>query len=1015
MTFKKNLDIEAILEAMSRDHLVLFVGAGISANSNLPSWMGLIKEFAVGLGINREVNSDDFLKIPQYFYNQRGKNEYFKKIMEIFDTSVSPNLLHDYILRFKPRHIITTNYDNLIEQAIEKHFMFYDTVKEDIDLPYSSNGRMLIKMHGDLKRKNIVLKEDDYLNYSTNFKLIESYIKSIFINNTVLFVGYSLQDYDLKLIMKNVQGILGEHFQKAYLVDSSDNSRLSVEKEYFRNLGVNVIDKFDIPNKYLDKEFPELKSSQGKNVVKILDYIFQYKESDQNPLDSCYEKLQAFNSLNTIRVKDLVNLFDIDNYFIEKGGKLKLFPSKDETYHSDLLEHLNTIKQSYEQQDWEIKRKYDFIKFTFAKTRLSEMSVGKQSFTFDFSYNNEPRIIKDILLNDYFSVNLVAKQDYKMINDFENKIINELMRAYAKYLVNQFVSAFEILEKISLESYRNKDFILLYIIEFNKRYLIRKLKRNTGVQTVISLNDLGESVFIEQITKIIETYEHSNLKINDVYEMLAQKDKDKVKFIHDLLQEQGYVSQQLLRIKELTEKVTKDLNTRFDSPNSTSVNNMVSNVHEFFDYTHNNFIMVDQYSEVKEYYYSYIKSLLSTYSVKVKSEVQTTQDSLFSGFFLHRLPNHSFSRKDVIIIMKYLDCKKLNEIFEEYDINEIEISFPSIHLKGLFSNLITSYLEIYYTIGLREILKNMLCLFGKIKIDPQDLNELIDDMLRLLSSGYVEHDIYFTLLKFLYDQKQNDKLESPLIAKLTIAFINKLLDYKHNGHQGGFELDALNNNNYIQGLINLINQSEYENFSIELDIEKLIISIEHGNLSNNKRSILLQVLIPLYRFMGPVDQKSVKLILEEFLLQNFEVKIYGAACEAGVLQSTEYFEGKLFLKIQQTKNKVENSSMKSYPDPLISELGVLVLLLRHNKINNKDPFTKFIGTDDFYDLVIQENNFDFQKFNLDWFPYLSEDEIKKILSSSSNKEILRKKFVKSLVEDELGYQIKKFYLDYFEI
>lgn len=259
MVMKKNLDIEAILDAINKDHLVVFVGAGVSANSNLPSWSGLVKEFASGLGIDREIGSDDYLKIPQYYHNQRGENEYFRKIMDIFDAPLIPNIIHDYILKLKPRHIITTNYDNLIEQAIEKHFMFYDVVKEDLDLPYS-----------------------------TNFKLIESYVRSIFINNTVLFVGYSLQDYDLKLIMKNLEGILGEHFQKAYLIDSSDSPKLSVEKEYFKNLGVNLIDKFDIP------------------------------------IDFCYEKFQSFNSLNKIRVKDLVTKLDIGNkYFIEEGLSTK--------------------------------------------------------------------------------------------------------------------------------------------------------------------------------------------------------------------------------------------------------------------------------------------------------------------------------------------------------------------------------------------------------------------------------------------------------------------------------------------------------------------------------------------------------------------------------------------------------------------------------------------------------------------------------------------------------------------
>ena len=55
--------------------------------------------------------------------------------------------------------------------------MFYDVVSKDSDLPYTPNNKMLIKMHGDFNNKNIVFKEDDYLSYSQNFKLIEKYIK----------------------------------------------------------------------------------------------------------------------------------------------------------------------------------------------------------------------------------------------------------------------------------------------------------------------------------------------------------------------------------------------------------------------------------------------------------------------------------------------------------------------------------------------------------------------------------------------------------------------------------------------------------------------------------------------------------------------------------------------------------------------------------------------------------------------------------------------------------------------
>ena len=42
-----------------------------------------------------------------------------------------PNIIHDKILELNPYHIITTNYDNLIERQANQKGMFYDIVSKD--------------------------------------------------------------------------------------------------------------------------------------------------------------------------------------------------------------------------------------------------------------------------------------------------------------------------------------------------------------------------------------------------------------------------------------------------------------------------------------------------------------------------------------------------------------------------------------------------------------------------------------------------------------------------------------------------------------------------------------------------------------------------------------------------------------------------------------------------------------------------------------------------------------------
>jgi len=105
-----NENIKKVREAMDNNKLVVFVGAGVSANSNLPSWVELIKEICKSLGIdsNKKMNTEDFMRISQYYYNQRGMKEYYDTISRKFDVKIQPNLLHQYILKMSPQHIITT-------------------------------------------------------------------------------------------------------------------------------------------------------------------------------------------------------------------------------------------------------------------------------------------------------------------------------------------------------------------------------------------------------------------------------------------------------------------------------------------------------------------------------------------------------------------------------------------------------------------------------------------------------------------------------------------------------------------------------------------------------------------------------------------------------------------------------------------------------------------------------------------------------------------------------------------
>ncbi|MCE2060535.1 nicotinic acid mononucleotide adenyltransferase, partial [Streptococcus thermophilus] len=234
------LSVSQIKKSIKENSLILFVGAGISANSNLPTWGELIQSFKKELYLPDD-DSNDYLRVAQYYYDTFGKNQYTKKIEEVFSSkgTSKPNELHSLIEKIAPKHIITTNYDSLLEDQFESGLLKYNVVAEDKDIPYTSSERYLIKMHGDFGKKNIVLKEDDYLDYALNFPMVSTLIQSLIMNHTLLFVGYSLGDSTFNSIFRLIQNTFKLDAKFAYFYTPEEPSMII--RDYYKKQGIIIV------------------------------------------------------------------------------------------------------------------------------------------------------------------------------------------------------------------------------------------------------------------------------------------------------------------------------------------------------------------------------------------------------------------------------------------------------------------------------------------------------------------------------------------------------------------------------------------------------------------------------------------------------------------------------------------------------------------------------------------------------------------------------------------------------
>ncbi len=230
--------IDNIRKAHNENYLSIFAGAGISAESKLPKWGDLIHELQKCLYGDTKKN-EDYLVLAEKFYNQFGESFYYQTLKSLIPNNAKPNDLHLGIAKLNIKNLITTNWDNLFEQAINEEGRFFNIIKSDKDIGSSTGFAKFIKMHGSLDENNIVFKEQDYLEYSKHFPLIENYIKGVFSTDTVILLGYSLSDQNVKQVISWVNSH-SKSVKPIYFIKTAKEFD-RIEFEFYKNKNIHIL------------------------------------------------------------------------------------------------------------------------------------------------------------------------------------------------------------------------------------------------------------------------------------------------------------------------------------------------------------------------------------------------------------------------------------------------------------------------------------------------------------------------------------------------------------------------------------------------------------------------------------------------------------------------------------------------------------------------------------------------------------------------------------------------------
>ncbi|MCV3330482.1 SIR2 family protein [Pediococcus pentosaceus] len=223
---------------------ILFVGSGISQRYfNSPTWSHLLKE------LFQEIEAPH----PYEYYMQNANQNHIKvadKLVSLYQKhywkdnvkNISPKNLYlsnnskDIFLKYQisliikkyfaafniqsnpykdeiealgqitPQLIITTNYDNLLETIFPKYTAV--SGKETL-IPRNNNESFnILKIHGSVDNySDIVIDKEDYNNFDKTQLYLVSKLITYFIENPIIFLGYSVTDPDMKKILNSVKKV----------------------------------------------------------------------------------------------------------------------------------------------------------------------------------------------------------------------------------------------------------------------------------------------------------------------------------------------------------------------------------------------------------------------------------------------------------------------------------------------------------------------------------------------------------------------------------------------------------------------------------------------------------------------------------------------------------------------------------------------------------------------------------------------------------------------------------------
>ena len=249
-----NADIpKQLVDEIREGRVVLVLGSGASIGATrgdgnpFPSTKDLANTLSVRF-LEKPSSSDDLAWISELAISASSLSIVQDFIADQF-SDPHPASHHSLVPSFRWRGIATTNYDRVVERSYELASTRIQQV-----VPFLSNDDRvdaklrdpscvgLLKLHGCVTRTHdeslpLILTLDQYVTHRKNrsrvFQMLEEWAKE----NTLVFIGHSLRDVDLRKLLIELVGQLGGH-PRFYMVRPGVDD---LERDFWAKKSISVV------------------------------------------------------------------------------------------------------------------------------------------------------------------------------------------------------------------------------------------------------------------------------------------------------------------------------------------------------------------------------------------------------------------------------------------------------------------------------------------------------------------------------------------------------------------------------------------------------------------------------------------------------------------------------------------------------------------------------------------------------------------------------------------------------